>query len=81
LCGAVSYQVTAPLEPVLACHCEECRRSHGHASATTAAGKGDLVLVEARGLRWITGTSLRRATTTTFRTTGCLTISAAVQAS
>jgi hypothetical protein len=38
---------------VLICHCEECRRWHGHISATAATRKEDLVLLEVRGLRWI----------------------------
>jgi hypothetical protein len=53
LCGAVRYEVRAALRDVLICHCEECRRWHGHASASTAARKDDLVLLENRGLRWI----------------------------
>jgi hypothetical protein len=53
LCGAVSYEVTGPLREVLICHCEECRRWHGHVSATTAAKKGDLVMIREGGLRWI----------------------------
>ena len=53
LCGAVRYEVRGPLRDVLVCHCEECRRWHGHFSASTAASKGDVVLVESRGLRWI----------------------------
>ncbi|HUE27130.1 MAG TPA: GFA family protein [Solirubrobacteraceae bacterium] len=53
LCGAVAYEVRGPLRDVLICHCEECRRWHGHVSASTAAAKEDLVLVEQRGLRWI----------------------------
>ena len=55
LCGAVSYEVTGPLEDVLICHCEECRRWHGHVSATAAAHKEDLQLLEQRGLRWTNG--------------------------
>jgi hypothetical protein len=54
LCGAVRYEVTGPLQEVLICHCEECRRWHGHVSATAAADRGDLQLLEQRGLRWIT---------------------------
>jgi hypothetical protein len=38
---------------VLICHCDECRRWHGHVSATTAVARQDLVLLEQRGLRWI----------------------------
>jgi hypothetical protein len=53
LCGAVRYRVDGPLADVLLCHCEECRRWHGHVSATSAAARGDLVLLEQRGLRWI----------------------------
>jgi hypothetical protein len=53
LCGAVRYRVEGPLRDVLICHCEECRRWHGHESASTAVARGDLVLLEERGLRWI----------------------------
>jgi hypothetical protein len=53
LCRAVRYEVTGPLEDVLICHCEECLRWHGHISATAAAQKEDLRLIEQRGLRWI----------------------------
>ena len=53
LCGAVAYRVEGPLADVLICHCEECRRWHGHASATTAVAREDLILLEERGLRWI----------------------------
>ena len=52
LCGAVRYNVTGPLQDVLICHCHECRRWHGHVSATAAAQKEDLQLLEQRGLRW-----------------------------
>jgi hypothetical protein len=53
LCGAVAYEVRGPLRDVLVCHCEECRRWHGHVSATAAAKREDLVMREQRGLRWI----------------------------
>jgi hypothetical protein len=53
LCGAVRYEVKGPLRDVLICHCEECRRWHGHVSATTAASRENLVLTRDRGLRWI----------------------------
>jgi hypothetical protein len=53
LCGAVRYEVRGPLRDVLICHCAECRRWHGHVSASTAVRKEDLVLLEQRGLRWI----------------------------
>jgi hypothetical protein len=53
LCGSVRYEVRGPLRDVLICHCQECRRWHGHFSASTAARNEDLALVETRGLRWI----------------------------
>ncbi|HYB26644.1 MAG TPA: GFA family protein [Solirubrobacteraceae bacterium] len=53
LCGAVRYRVDGALRDVLICHCEECRRWHGHVSACTAARRENLVLIEQRGLRWI----------------------------
>lgn len=53
LCGAVAYEVRGPLRDVLLCHCEECRRWHGHVAACTAARREDLVLVQGRGLRWV----------------------------
>jgi hypothetical protein len=45
--------VTGALEGILICHCEECRRWHGHVSATTATRRENLVLLETQGLRWI----------------------------
>ena len=53
LCGAVAYEVRGPLRDVLICHCEECRRWHGHVGACTAARREHLVLLEERGLRWV----------------------------
>jgi hypothetical protein len=52
LCGAVRYEVTGPLQEVLICHCVECRRWHGHVSATAATARDDLQLIERGGLRW-----------------------------
>jgi hypothetical protein len=53
LCGAVRYEVRGPLRDVLICHCEECRRWHGHVSAFTAARREDLTLGDERAVRWI----------------------------
>ena len=53
LCGAVRYEVRGPLQDVLICHCEECRRWHGHISAFTAARRDDLVVDDAHAVRWI----------------------------
>lgn len=37
LCGAVTYAVIGPMRPVIACHCQQCRRTSGHHVAATAA--------------------------------------------
>ncbi len=52
LCGAVKYRVHGPLRPVIACHCEQCRRTSGHYVAATAARNEDFALIEDRGLEW-----------------------------
>ena len=53
LCGAVRYEVRGPLQDVLICHCEECRRWHGHISAFTAARREDLAVDDGRAVRWV----------------------------
>jgi hypothetical protein len=42
LCGAVTYRVTGPLRPVIACHCAQCRKSSGHHVAATSVARGDI---------------------------------------
>lgn len=37
LCGAVTYRVTGPMRPVIACHCTQCRKTSGHHVAATSA--------------------------------------------
>jgi hypothetical protein len=51
-CGAVRFEVRGPLRDVLICHCEDCRRIHGHVAAHTATRWDDLTMTEARGLKW-----------------------------
>ncbi len=41
------------MREVFVCHCEECRRWHGHVAACTAVGRGDLRLVSDATLSWI----------------------------
>jgi hypothetical protein len=52
LCGGVRYEVDGPLRGVVVCHCERCRRTHGHTGAYTACANADLVLIAAGGLCW-----------------------------
>lgn len=52
VCGAVRYQVNGSLRPVIACHCEQCRRFSGHFVAATATRKTYFQLLQADGLKW-----------------------------
>jgi len=52
LCGAVRYEVRGPLRQVVACHCEQCRRTSGHFVAATAARHEHFRLVKPDGLTW-----------------------------
>lgn len=43
-CGAVTYEVTGPLRPVIACHCRQCRVASGHHVAATSAKRDHIVV-------------------------------------
>jgi hypothetical protein len=60
LCGAVRYEVSGLLRDVVVCHCEMCRKSHGHIGAYTAAPKDALRLIESRGLKWYQSSAIAR---------------------
>lgn len=42
LCRAVTYAVSGPLRPVVACHCQQCRKTSGHHVAATSAHREDV---------------------------------------
>ena len=44
LCGQVSYQVHGPLRPVIACHCNQCRKTSGHHVAATSTPTDKLAI-------------------------------------
>lgn len=52
VCGAVRYQVNGSLRPVIACHCEQCRRFSGHFVAATATRKVYFQWLNTDGLKW-----------------------------
>ncbi|HVE50948.1 MAG TPA: GFA family protein [Casimicrobiaceae bacterium] len=60
LCRAVRYEVDGELRDVVLCHCEMCRRTHGHVAAYTAAERDEFRLVESRGLRWYVSSPIAR---------------------
>ena len=45
LCGAVKFTVSGPLRPVIACHCQQCRKTSGHHVAATSAAR-DAIKIE-----------------------------------
>ena len=52
LCGAVSFEIRGSLRGVVACHCSQCRRTHGHFAAYTQCRTNELEFTEDRGLKW-----------------------------
>lgn len=52
LCQQVRYQITGPRRNIINCHCQNCRRTHGHVSAYTSVDKKDLVLISQQSLKW-----------------------------
>jgi len=51
-CGAVRYAVRGPLRDIIACHCEQCRKTSGHFVTATACRRGYFSLERDDGLRW-----------------------------
>ena len=52
LCEGVRYRITGPRRDVINCHCENCRRTHGHIAAYTSILQSDLELVSQHTLQW-----------------------------
>jgi hypothetical protein len=54
ICGGVKYEVSerSKLRPVIACHCEQCRRFSGHFIAASGALHKYFVLKKEETLRW-----------------------------
>ena len=53
LCGSVAYEVDAPVGPIVHCHCETCRKTHGSAFSSVSNVPRDR-------FRWIRGEELLR---------------------
>lgn len=51
LCGAIRYEIDAPLRDAGNCHCAMCRKAHGAAFGTYAS-------VDPANFRWIAGEHL-----------------------
>ena len=51
LCSAVAYEADAPLERIVHCHCQTCRKTHGAAFSSVTA-------VPRERFRWVRGREL-----------------------
>jgi hypothetical protein len=51
-CGGVRYAVNGKLRPIIACHCEQCRRTSGHFVTATACRREHFTLLAQDGLQW-----------------------------
>ena len=52
LCGQVRYRLIGHCRNVINCHCENCRRTHGHIAAYTSVDKSDLIFLAQQSLKW-----------------------------
>ena len=55
LCGAITFTVSAPLNPPDACHCTQCRKQSGHFFASSDVPKAALTVTGEDALRWFQG--------------------------
>ena len=52
LCGGVSFHITGPLRPIIACHCTQCRKQTGHYGAFTECEDAGLHFDKQSTLAW-----------------------------
>lgn len=52
LCGSVTYRVSGQLDNIVACHCEQCRKTSGHYVAATRINGSDLAITDDQALVW-----------------------------
>jgi hypothetical protein len=52
LCGGVAFEVEAPLRPVIACHCSQCRKQSGHFWAASSVPLAAFRLLRSDTLVW-----------------------------
>lgn len=51
-CGAVQFEVDAPIRDAVACHCTQCRKVSGHYWAASSVPVARWRVTVSRGLRW-----------------------------
>ena len=51
-CGAVRYEIQGCLDQLFICHCESCRKHHGHLCAFTKTEVDNFRLLKSDHLKW-----------------------------
>lgn len=57
-CGSVTYTVSGPLRPIVACHCAQCRKTSGFHVAATSAARDHIAITGAP--KWYASSSTAR---------------------
>lgn len=57
LCGAVAFEISGPMDDVIACHCAQCRKMTGNYWASTHVADADLKFTQQDGLKWFTSSA------------------------
>ena len=52
LCKGVSYTLTGPLRPSVACHCNQCRKTSGHHVSATQVDPDQIAFTADKTLAW-----------------------------
>ncbi|MCH9780878.1 MAG: GFA family protein [Alphaproteobacteria bacterium] len=56
LCGGVSFVLTAPLRPLVACHCLQCQKTSGHYVVATSVLDSNIRFTSETTLTWYRST-------------------------
>ena len=60
LCGDVAFVIDATLSGVVACHCSQCRITHGTFGPYVEADLDDFTMTEEKGLAWYRASDFAR---------------------
>lgn len=52
LCAGVRYRIDGPCRDVIVCHCQNCRRTHGHQAAYLSTDKTSVTMEKQQTLSW-----------------------------
>ena len=52
LCGQVKFKINRPARSIVACHCNQCRKTSGHYVAAMQIATNDLQIEETTNITW-----------------------------